>query len=365
MNLSTAFIRAFFVLLSVLLVTCYTTAVWGMSFAHIVIGLIAGSLFGAFLAATDLFFRLFSLRMFNVALLGLFCGYMMGEAVFATLASAVDLSPATFSKETMGMLRLGIFLFTTYLGLSLAFRSSDEIYLSIPFFKFKPASHKKKDILLDQSSLLDHRIVDLASSGILDNSLLVARFTVKELNAMLEAVDESAKSKARRCLDALKKLENIPSLELRYAENEFPELKDPQSKLHRLARFLDADILTSEITRIQQAQADNVKFININTLANALKPVTSSGEMIQIKIQRYGKEPRQGVGYLDDGTMVVVNGGAEYIGDVIKAQVLSVKHTTSGRMIFCNALEEGSMECSSEENSAEDLENAHKNYFAL
>src|ERR1044072_7233269 len=106
---------------------------------------------------------------------------------------------------------------------------------------------------------------------------------------------------------------------------------------------MNTNIITSDINRIQQASIEGVRIINIHLLSNALKPLTQAGEFINIKIQRYGKEPRQGVGYLDDGTMVVVNGGAEFIGETIKAQVLSVKHTSSGRMIFCNAAEEGSL----------------------
>jgi uncharacterized protein YacL len=104
--------------------------------------------------------------------------------------------------------------------------------------------------------------------------------------------------------------------------------------------MIDADLLTADISRIEQASIEGVRIINIHTLSNALKPLTHSGETLTIKVQRYGKEPRQGVGYLEDGTMVVINGGADFIGETIKTHVLSVKHTSSGRMIFCNALED-------------------------
>ncbi len=120
-------------------------------------------------------------------------------------------------------------------------------------------------------------------------------------------------------------LESLPALDLRYVDTDFPDVKDPMTKLIRLARFLDANIITSDMNRIQQSFHEGVSIINIHMLSNALKPITQTGEHINIKIQRYGKEPRQGVGYLEDGTMVVVNGGAEYIGETIKAQVLSVE----------------------------------------
>jgi uncharacterized protein YacL len=155
--------------------------------------------------------------------------------------------------------------------------------------------------------------------------------------------DENSKSRARRCLDVAKKLEGISHLELRYNDTDFPEVKDIMGKLVRLARLLDANIMSSDITRVQMSSIEGITVVNMHALSNALKPLMQAGEFIKIKIQRYGKEPRQGVGYLEDGTMVVVNGGGDYIGEIIEARVLSVKHTTSGRMIFCNASEEDGM----------------------
>src|SRR3989338_9826200 len=132
----------------------------------------------------------------------------------------------------------------------------------------------------------------------------------------------------------------MPDLHMRSNDTDFPETKDIMGKLIRLARLFDANILTADISRIQMANIEGVRIINLHNLSNALKPLMQAGEHIKIKIQRYGKEPRQGVGYLDDGTMVVVNGGGQYIRQTIDAQVLSVKHTTSGRVIFCNAADE-------------------------
>jgi uncharacterized protein YacL len=258
-----------------------------------------------------------------------------------------------------------IFLTTIYLAMNLTARAADELYISIPFIKFKPTSYKKRDILLDASILLDPRLIDLASSGLLDQHIVIPRFIVKELNEIVEGSDETIKPKARKSLEVLKKLENIPTLDIRYVDTDFPEIKDPTIKLTRLARMLDANIFTADMNRIQQSAHEGLRIINIHALSNALKPITQTGEQILIKVQRYGKEPRQGVGYLEDGTMVVINGGAEYIGDTIKAQVLSVKHTSSGRMIFCNAAEEGCMNENDVAQSIADMENAHKNYFTL
>ncbi|HEY4254880.1 MAG TPA: TRAM domain-containing protein, partial [Chlamydiales bacterium] len=199
---------------------------------------------------------------------------------------------------------------------------------------------KKKDLLLDISILTDPRVLDLASSGLLDSHLVLARFLVKELYTQAEIADESTRNRAKRAIEVIKKLEAIPDLELRYNDTDFPDVKDSMGKLIRLARLLDANVLTADLSRVQIATTEGVRIINLHALSNALKPLMQAGEKIKIKIQRYGKEPRQGVGYLEDGTMVVVNGGGSSIGETIEALVLSVKHTSSGRIIFCNTLDE-------------------------
>jgi len=244
-------------------------------------------------------------------------------------------------------------------------RASEEFYLSIPFVKFKATANKKKDILIDVSILLDSRIIDLSASGILDNHLILPKFTLKELYTQVENGDETTKAKARRSLEVCKKLESLPNLNLRFSDTDFPEIKDPIIKLVRLARLLDANVITADINRIQQSSIEGIAVINIHSLSNALKPLTQTGEHVNIKIQRYGKEARQGVGYLEDGTMVVVNGGAEHIGETIKAQVLSVKHTSSGRMIFCNAPDECPLSEFESNHTLSSFENSHKNYFAI
>ena len=367
MNISLSFIRIFFLLMCVLFLTTYTTTASanGFTFINAAIGVLAGLAFGLLLIGSEALFKRFNLRSFNIAMLGLFFGYLMGEAVMLIFNTVLDASTLPIAPETAALIRIAVFLFAAYTGMVMTARASDELYVSIPFIKFKPTSHKKKDIIIDSSILMDSRIIDLASSGLLDHHLILPRFTLKELHSMAESSDEVVKSKGRRCLDVIKKLENIPTLDLRYADTDFPEIKESMSKLVRLARLLDANIITSDINRIQQSSIEGIRIINIHMLSNALKPLTQAGEYINIKIQRFGKESRQGVGYLDDGTMVVVNGGAEFIGQTIKSQVLSVKHTSSGRMIFCNAMTENVMSEQELARSVAEMENSHKNYFAL
>lgn len=346
MNISLAFLRVLFLILSVFFMTTYmVSSPTGSHATNVIIGVVLGLVFGFLLIGFDYFFKRFNLRSFNIAVIGLFIGYLMGQALVLIFSAILNISSITIAlqPQTLEIVKIALFLFGTYLGTIMTLRSSDELYISIPFVRFSQMSQKKKDLLVDGSVLSDARIIDVAGTGLLDHQLVIPRFVVKELYVQSEVGDEMVKSKARRSLDVLKKLEGASHLELRFNDTDFHDVKDMQGKLVRLARLLDANILTADLSRIQISSIEGITIINIHALSNALKPLMQTGELIKIKIQRYGKEPRQGVGYLEDGTMVVVNGGGNFIGEMIDAQVLSVKHTTSGRMIFCNAYDDESL----------------------
>jgi len=341
MNVALAFTRVLFLFLSIFFMTFYMiSGPAGYSLGNLGAGIGLGILFSGLLVAFDLVFKKFNLRSFNVAALGLFFGYLMGQALVLIFSGILEISAASIhlSAPTLELARIALFMFGVYTGTLMTLRASDEIYASIPFVKFTPMARKKKDLLIDFSLLADTRIIDLAASGLLDNQLIIPHFVVKELFLNSEIHDEHSRLKTKRSLDVVKKLEEMADLELRYSNTDFPEMKDHSSKMTRLARLLDANILTGDHAQTQIPTIEGIRLININDLSKALKPLMQMGEHIKIKIQRYGKEPKQGVGYLEDGTMVVVNGGGDYVGDSLDAQVLSVKHTTSGRMIFCNAL---------------------------
>lgn len=343
MNIALAFTRLFFFILSIFFITTYMiSGPSGFSLENLLIGAGLGALLGCLLIGFDVLFKRFNLRSFNIAIVGLFIGYFMGEALVLILRAILDISSASIhlNPQALEVIKICLFLFGTYIGTIMTLRASDELYVSIPFIKFTPTAQKKKDLIIDGSVLSDARIIDLAASGMIDHHLVLPRFLLKDLYAQTEVSDEMTRNKAKRSLEVVKKLEQIPGLELRYNDTDFPEVKDSMSKLLRLARLLDGNILTADISRVQISAIEGVRIINIHALSNALKPLMQAGEKIKIKIQRYGKEPRQGVGYLEDGTMVVVNGGGAFIGDTIDALVLSVKHTSSGRMIFCNAMDE-------------------------
>jgi len=305
------------------------------------IGLGVGILFSAVLLSFEMLFRRYSLKAFNTVILGLFIGYLMGQALCSICNAVLGMShmKVVLQPQTVDLVKVCTFLLGTYLGTFLTIRFSDEILVSIPFLRLSQANQRKKDLLVDSSALSDPRIIDLATTGIIDNALIVPRFIQKELASKAEIGEESEKNKAKKCLDTLKKLESLPHLGLRFDETQFSRFADTFSQLVRLARLSDSNILTADISQVQLPPVEGVQILNIHALSNALKPLMATGESMTIKIQRFGKEPNQGVGYLEDGTMVVVNGGGDYIGESIDVSVLSVKHTSSGRMIFCNTID--------------------------
>ncbi len=343
MNITLTFLRLFFFVLCIFFMTTYMlSSPTGTVPENALIGIVLGGGLGLLLIGFDTLFRKFNLRSFNIAIIGLFFGYLMGEALVLILKAILDISSATvlFQPQTIEMIEIALFLFGTYLGTIMTLKASDELYVSIPFIKFSPSEQKKKDLVLDSSAIVDARLIDLIATGLFDYQLVIPRFIIKEFYSQSEIGDEMSKSKAKKGLDHIKKLEEISHLHIRFSDTDFPEVRDPQGKLIRLARLIDANIFSADISKIQMSSIEGIKVINLHSLSTALKPLMQTGEYIKIKIQRHGKEPRQGVGYLDDGTMVVINGGGKYLGETIDGQVLSVKHTSSGRMVFCNACDE-------------------------
>jgi uncharacterized protein YacL len=241
--------------------------------------------------------------------------------------------------QTVDLLKVLFFLIGTYLGTTLTIYFSDQLAISLPFIHLSPSPVRKKDLILDGSALSDPRIIDLAVTGIVDNTLILPRFILRELLSQSEVGEDSVKARAKRCLETFRKLEALPQLHLRFEETPFTPQNDTFSQLIRLARVTESNILTADLSQVHLPMIEGIQVINLHALSNALKPLMQTGESMHIKIQRFGKEANQGVGYLEDGTMVVVNGGGDYIGETIEVQVLSVKHTSSGRMIFCNTMD--------------------------
>ncbi len=320
MKRSCPFIRIVFTAISITFAMLYAAKTGG----NIWLGGGYGLGFSVGLIALQIGLRRLKLQRLTVLMLGLFVGYLCGlvlNLLYDGFLSVTTLDAGPLAKP-------GLYLAGLYFGLILTVQGSDTLYLSIPFVRLRNKTAAGRTLLLAPSLLGDNRFLDLAATGLLDKLCVLPRFVVRDLEAR----------GARAPLDVVRKLEALPGLHLRYDETDFADGHEISDKLIRLAKLSDADILTNDA--IAQPTTDGVKIIPLPSLSKALKPLMQTGELLSIKIQRTGKEPQQGVGYLEDGTMVVVNGGGDFIGQGIRTRVLSVKHTAAGRMIFCNTMEE-------------------------
>ena len=277
-----------------------------------------------------------ALRTFNTTALSLVFGALFASSVIYVLDLFLTLTEVTIDSKLILFINSLIALTSIFASYILTKRAENSLYLSIPFIRFTPKSTKKKDFILTPSSLSDPRIIDLGASGLIDHALILPRFLLRYFQAQQNANPNSQQFK--RPLETIEKLKNIEDLALRISEVDPAHLENIEAKLAYLAEVLDANLITAEASALNLPGP--FKRINLHKLASAFKPLMEGGENMSIKIQRTGKEPGQGVGYLEDGTMVVVNGGGDFLGEIIDVHVLSTKHTSSGRMIFCNAQED-------------------------
>ena len=188
--------------------------------------------------------------------------------------------------------------------------------------------------LLDTNVIIDGRISDIAESGFIEGELTLPRYVLKELQYIADSEDAMKRSRGRRGLDVLHKLQNMPNIQIRISENDYTDVYEVDAKLVKQAKESGAAIVTNDYNLNKVASLEGVKILNINDLANAVKPVLIAGEEMAVKVMREGKEAGQGVGYLDDGTMVVIEGGSGQVGNMVSLTVTSVLQTPAGRMIF-------------------------------
>jgi uncharacterized protein YacL len=200
---------------------------------------------------------------------------------------------------------------------------------------FRDSSKLHQYKILDTSVIIDGRIADICETGFLEGTLVVPQFVLRELQQVADSSDSLKRNRGRRGLDILQKVQKMAGVHVQIVETDFPEVREVDLKLIELARKLDGKIVTNDFNLNKVAQLRGVQVLNINELANSLKPVVLPGEVMRVFILKEGKEAGQGVGYLDDGTMVVVDQGKRALGKTIEVAVTSVLQTTAGKMIFC------------------------------
>jgi uncharacterized protein YacL len=222
----------------------------------------------------------------------------------------------------------------------MAMRGRDEFNIIVPYVKFSRQDQNDEIILLDTSVIIDGRIADICKTGFLDGKFIVPRFVLKELQQIADSSDSLKRERGRRGLDILGKLQKSPNIDIKIHNDDFPEIKEVDLKLVKLAKVLSAKIFTNDYNLNKVSEIQGIRVLNVNELANALRPVVLPGEMLEIRLIKEGKEYNQGVGYLEDGTMVVVDNGRRLIGQNVNLVVGSVLQTAAGRMIFAKLQED-------------------------
>lgn len=312
--------------------------IWSMKACGL--ALTAALTLAVLLGCFDWLSRHFSLRALNVFVLGSLIGYLFSWTFMTCLDHLTAWTPMLVpGSKLLATIKFSLLMFGVYFGISLVARASDELYMSIPLIRFRFQNNKKKDLLADKTALSDNRLLDLAGSGMLDHRLVIPLHLIKEFRDNLAHSEEALRQRARKALDVISSLEMLPRLHLRIYETDYPEVKDPSYKLMKIARAIDADILTSSVEPGTLTQVEDIRFINLNALSAAIQPPVTTGEQIDIQIRKQGKDANQGIGFLEDGSMVVVNGAGAYVGQVVPCFILSVKRSMTGRLVFANLLE--------------------------
>jgi len=228
-----------------------------------------------------------------------------------------------------------LIVFLIYIGIVIGTRRGEWFEPARIIAAFKDASRLHQYKVLDTSVIIDGRIADICETGFLDGTLVVPQFVLRELQQVADSSDSMKRNRGRRGLDVLQRIQKMSHVQVQIVETDFPEVKEVDLKLIELAKRLSGKIVTNDFNLNKVAQLRGVAVLNINELANALKPVVLPGEVLRVFVLKEGKEPGQGIAYLDDGTMVVVDQGKRAIGRTIEVTVTSVLQTTAGKMIFC------------------------------
>lgn len=269
-----------------------------------------------------------STRGLSSAVFGLILGLIMAKLV----TDAVSLIPVP--ADALANTRVILTFIFCYLGMVIGLRGKDEFNIIIPYVRLRRQDQIEEVTLLDTSVIIDGRIVDICKTKFLEGKIIIPKFVLKELQQIADSTDPLKRQRGRRGLEILHAIQKELGQNIILHEEEFPEVPEVDAKLVKLAKLLEAKILTVDFNLNRIASLQGITVLNINELTNALKPVVLPGEEMEIKLIKEGKEHNQAVGYLDDGTMVVVEDARRFIGQELKVIVTSVLQTQAGKMIF-------------------------------
>jgi len=274
----------------------------------------------------------FSLRAFSATTFGL----LLGSCV-AMLIDHSGLFENT-DEKVRWLIRLGLFLSFGYIGIVLAMRSNKEDFsLIIPYVRFSPQNQPDRLLLLDTSVIIDGRIADLIEAKFIEGLVVVPRFVLHELQQIADSADSVKRARGRRGLDLLNRLQHNTKIEVRIHDGDFPEEKGVDAKLVRLARGLNAKLYTNDFNLAKVAELQGVACLNLHEIGRLMKAALLPGEILELRIVREGRDKGQGIGYLPDGTMVIVNNAQAHVGKQIDVQVQSTIQTGAGIIVFAEA----------------------------
>jgi len=319
------------VFLGLMMLSCYHI-VGQLSFfvgnAKEVTGLSVGLVLGLLLLYSERKLRQVRLERLIWSLIGMLAGFFMARLLVITLALFPDVNPI------ISPVRLILSLVFGYTGLMIGYIHFHSLSIQAVVSSLRGAPKEHNNKILDTSVIIDGRIADICETGFLEGSLIIPQFILKELQHIADSSDMLKRNRGRRGLDILQKIQKLADVNVEIIEKDFPKVREVDAKLVELGKAIGGKILTNDFNLNKIAELQGIPVLNVNELANALKPVVLPGEVMNVHVLKEGKETGQGVAYLDDGTMVVVDNAIEAIGHDVEVSVTSVLQTTAGRMIF-------------------------------
>ena len=295
-------------------------------------GIILGGSLGLVALAAEIFLKKVRIGAIIGGILGISLGLLSADLLLLPLKPLLGQDIASVSFVLMSLFGYG--------GLLLGVSKGKDISITDIFRFFRGQSIEENLKILDTSVIIDGRIVDVCESGFLEGGFILPQFILQELQYIADSPDSMKRARGRRGLDVLHKIQKMSQITVRIVDEDFPKIKEVDTKLVALAKLMNAKVITNDFNLNKVAQLQGVSVLNINELANSLKPVVLPGESMKVFILKEGKEYNQGVAYLDDGTMVVIENARKLIGKNADVTVTSVLQTTAGRMIFTKTKEE-------------------------
>ena len=318
--------------LIVLILFSFSGYMIGIKYNYVIYGILAGGALGLITMAAEIKLKKIELG----TIIGGFWEFPAGFYLHTFLCSPLEL----YLGEDVKAISFGLMAVSGYGGLLFGLGKGKSISIAGIFRLFQGQAMEEHLKILDTSVIIDGRIADVCETGFLDGVFILPQFILQELQHIADAADSMKRARGRRGLDILHKIQKMSRITVRIVDEDFPKIKEVDAKLVALAKIMNAKVVTNDFNLNKVAELQGVSVLNINELANSLKPVVLPGEAMKVFVLKEGKEYNQGIAYLDDGTMVVVENARRFIGKNTDVTVTSVLQTTAGRMIFSKLKED-------------------------